>query len=406
MGGSPQEKGRAQGAFPDAEGTTFRVWAPRAESLELLVEGRSPVVLERDRDGYFAAHVAGVRAGDRYQYRFADGRIRPDPASRLQDGSVHGPSTVVELAFDWTDAAWRGLPLQSLVIYELHIGTFTSEGTLDALTRHLPELVKLGITAIELMPVAAFDGPRGWGYDGVQPYAVHAPYGGPKALQRFVDACHRHGLAVLLDVVYNHLGPAGNYLRDFGPYFTDRHGTPWGEAINYDAEGSAHVRSYVIENALMWVRDFHLDGLRLDAVHSIFDDSAPHLLKELNERVQAQAKTAGREVHVIAESDLNDPKLVERVENGGYGLASQWTDDFHHSLHTVLTAERTGYYADYRGLPDLARVYREAFVYSGQHSAFRKRPHGRSARGLPGRRFTVAAQNHDQVGNRAIGDSL
>lgn len=395
-----------QGAFPGAEGTTFRVWAPHTDRLELVVEGRPPIALERDAEGVFAGFVEGIRAGDRYQYRFPDGRLRPDPASRLLEHGVHGASTVVDPAFDWTDAGWRGVPLESLSIYELHIGTYTPEGTLDALIPHLPELAALGVTALELMPVAAFDGPHGWGYDGVQLYAVHAPYGGPAALQRFVDACHRHGLAVILDVVYNHLGPSGNYLREFGPYFTDRHTTPWGEAINYDGERSRHVRDYAIENALMWIRDFHIDGLRLDAVQNIYDDSDPHLLKELNAKVQALAKELGREVHLIAESDLNDPKLLRTVEEGGYGLASQWTDDFHHSLHTTLTSERTGYYADFRGLPDLARVYRQAFVYTGQHSAYRGRPHGSSARGLPGRRFNVAAQNHDQVGNRAQGDRL
>ncbi|MFN7133753.1 MAG: malto-oligosyltrehalose trehalohydrolase, partial [Myxococcales bacterium] len=402
MGNRP----KPQGAFVGADGTTFRVWAPNTDRLELLVEGRPPVALSRDADGLFEAHVPGVRAGDRYVYRFPDGRQRPDPASRLQEESVHAQSTVVDPAFDWTDRDWKGVPLEDLILYELHIGTFTREGTLDAIHRHLPELKKLGVTAIELLPVAAFDGPRGWGYDGVQPYAVHAPYGGPAALRRFVDACHRHGLGVYMDVVYNHMGPAGNYLRDFGPYFTDRHSTPWGEAINYDAEGSRHVRAWVVENALMWIRDFHCDGLRLDAVHGIYDDSPTHLLKELNDEVQALAKGLGREVHVIAESDLNEPKLIERVENGGYGLSSQWTDDFHHSLHTLLTGERSGYYADYGGLKDLARVFREAFVYAGQYSEFRKRHHGRSARGLPGRRFTVAAQNHDQVGNRATGDRL
>jgi maltooligosyltrehalose trehalohydrolase len=395
-----------QGAFVRGDGVAFRVWAPFAEELSVAIEGGPTVPMSSGEDGMHEALLPMARAGARYRYLFPDGRLRPDPASRLQEGSVHEASTVVDLAFPWTDESWSGVELTELVTYELHVGTFTPEGTLDAIIPRLPELAALGVSAIELMPLAAFDGERGWGYDGVQLYAVHRAYGGPRALQRLTDACHAQGLGVVLDVVYNHLGPSGNYLRDFGPYFSARHSTPWGEAINYDAEGSQGARTLVVQNALAWVRDFHVDALRLDAVHGIVDDSPRHILEEINDAVQALARQLGRRVHVIAESDLNEPRLVTPKELGGYGLASQWTDDFHHSLHTLLTGQHTGYYADFGRIEDLARSYEEAFVYSGQLSAHRKKPHGKSAKGLPGRRFVVAAQNHDQIGNRAKGDRL
>ena len=396
----------AQGAFPYQGGVDFRIWAPRAERLSVEIEGGPTLPMQRHPDGLFELRAPGLRPGSRYRFAFPDGRRRPDPAARLQEGSVHEASTVFDAAFDWTDAGWRGVPLTELVTYELHTGTFTPEGTLDAVVPRLAALKRLGITAVEPMPLAAFDGERGWGYDGVLLYAVHRAYGGPRALQRLVDACHAQGLAVILDVVYNHLGPSGNYLREFGPYFTRRHSTPWGEAVNFDGPESRMARELVIQNALYWVRDFHVDGLRLDAVHSILDDSPRHILEELNDRVQALAAELGREVHVIAESDLNEPRLVHRKEQGGYGLAAQWSDDLHHALHTLLTGERGGYYVDFGSLDDLAQAYRHAYVYTGQHSAHRKRAHGRSTAGLSGRRFVVAAQNHDQVGNRAMGDRL
>ncbi len=394
------------GALLGRDGTLFRVWAPRAESLELLVEGERPTPMRRGPQGRFELHRSGVRVGARYQYRFADGRARPDPASRLQEGSIHGPSTVVDPGFDWSDRHWEGPELARMLFYELHVGTFTPQGTLASAQRRLPQLAELGVTAVELMPLSAFDGPRGWGYDGVQPWAVHQGYGGPKALQQFVDAAHALGLSVFLDVVYNHLGPSGSYQREFAPYFTDRHQTPWGDAVNFDGPQSQQVREYFVENALYWLRDYHLDGLRLDAVHGIIDASPVHVVRQIAERVERLSKEVKRRLVVIAESDLNEPKLVLPRDQGGWGVSAQWSDDFHHSLHTLLTGERTGYYQDFGALEDLAKAYRESFVMDGQLSRFRGRPHGASARGIPGRRFVVASQNHDQVGNRALGDRL
>lgn len=396
----------AQGAFPTEKGTTFRVWAPRTKAMSIELDSGRSFPMRRDSAGFFETTLAEARVGTRYAYLFPDGRRRADPASRLQEGSVHGPSTVVDLAYPWTDSAWGAPPLERLVFYEIHPGTFTAEGTLDAIIPRLPALSDLGVTALQLMPVAAFDGRWGWGYDGVLPYAVHGPYGGPRALQRLVDAAHAQGLAVFVDVVYNHLGPSGNYLREFGPYFTNRYSTPWGEAVNYDGADVGPVRDFFIDNALAYVRDFHADGLRLDAVHGIFDDSPRHVLRELNERIQAWASERGRTVHVIAESDHNDPVVVRPETEGGWGLAAQWSDDFHHALHALLTGERDGYYADFGTVEDLAKSLREAFVVTGQRSRYRGRPHGRSAAGIPGRRFVIASQNHDQIGNRALGDRL
>ncbi len=382
------------------------MWAPRAPSLQVQVAGLGVQALQRTAGGFFEGFVEGVGSGADYQYVFEDGRRRPDPAARLQRGSIHGPSTVVDLAYPWTDSEWRGARADALVFYELHVGTFTPEGTFDAVVPRLAGLKELGVTAVQLMPVAMWDGPRGWGYDGALLYAPHAAYGPPRALQRLVDACHAHGLAAFLDVVYNHLGPSGNYLREFGPYFTERHQTPWGEAVNYDAEGSGPVREFVIDNALQWIRDYHFDGLRLDSVQDVIDESQPHVLAELNAGAQALSARLSRPVQIIAESGMNDPKVLRRLSDGGWGMAAQWSDDFHHALHTLLTGESQGYYADYGRLEDLAAAYRQGFVYTGQRSAYRGRPHGRPADGVAGRRFVVAVQNHDQVGNRAQGDRL
>ena len=391
-------------------GVRFRVWAPRCGSVAVRLvapEPRDPVPLARKRDGWFEAAVAGVGPGARYLYVLDGERERPDPVSRAQPDGVHGPSEVVDPgAFPWTDAGWRGLPLAQMVIYEFHVGTFTPEGTFDAVIPRLERLRELGITAIELMPVASFPGRRNWGYDGAHPYAPQQSYGGPDGLRRLVDACHARGLAVVLDVVYNHLGPEGNYLGEYGPYFTDRYKTPWGQAINCDGEGARAVRDYLIANALSWVRDYHVDGLRLDAIHGIFDASPVHILRELNAAVQRLARRLGRAVPVVAESDLNDRRVLDPVRKGGYGLAGQWSDDFHHCLHTVLTGERGGYYADFGSLEQLAQAYTETFVYHGQFSPYRGRPHGTPADDIPGDRFVVCAQNHDQVGNRARAERL
>jgi len=346
-----------------------------------------------------------VPPGSLYLIRL-DGRERPDPASRFQPEGVHGPSQVVDLHRDWQDAAWRGLPLSGYVFYELHVGTFTPEGTFDAVIPHLDELRDLGVTAIEIMPVAQFPGGRNWGYDGVYPWAVQNSYGGPHGLQRLVDACHQRGLAVVLDVVYNHFGPEGNYLSEFGPYFTDRYKTPWGPALNFDGAESDEVRRYFLENALYWQREFHIDALRLDAVDSIQDLSARPFLSELGEATRRQAEQLGRPFYLIAESDRNDVRYLRPPELGGLGMDGQWSDDFHRALHALLTGEHHGYYQDFGAVDHLARAYRDGFVYTGQYNAYRRRRHGSCSRSQPPQQFVVYAQNHDQVGNRPQGERL
>ncbi|HET7100621.1 MAG TPA: malto-oligosyltrehalose trehalohydrolase [Terriglobia bacterium] len=386
----------------------FLVWAPYAEKVEVRVAGPSErtLVMERQERGYHESLAEGVAPGTRYYYRLDGGNERPDPASRYQPEGVHGPSAVVDLSFGWGDAGWPGLELAGYLIYELHVGAYTSEGTFEAIIPYLDELCELGVTAVELMPVAQFPGERNWGYDGAFPFAVQNSYGGPAGLLALVEACHARGLAVVLDVVYNHLGPEGNYLAQFGPYFTDTYRTPWGQAINFDGPESDEVRRYFIENALYWTKDFHIDALRLDAIHAIVDPSARPILEELGAAVHRQARQLKRKIQVIAESDRNDSRIIRRSESGGYGLDAQWSDDFHHALHTLLTPERNGYYSDFGDVEHLARAYREGFVYSGQYSRYRKRSHGNSSRGLPQEQFVVFAQNHDQVGNRMQGERL
>jgi maltooligosyltrehalose trehalohydrolase len=373
--------------------------------VTLHVSGRD-IAMRREGDGWWHVDRA-IEDGESYAFRVDDDGPFPDPRSPSQPDGVHGLSQSVDHSrFEWTDQFWQAPPLASGVLYELHVGTFTSEGTFDAAISRLPHLMELGVTHVELMPVQEFSGVHGWGYDGVALYAPHHVYGGPDGMQRFVDACHRTGLAVLLDVVYNHLGPSGNYLSRFGPYFTDRYKTPWGEAVNLDGRGSDEVRRFFCDNALMWLRDYHVDGLRIDAVHALVDTSATHLLEQLSVEVDALAIATGRHLVLIAESDLNDPRVVRSREVGGYGLDAQWSDDFHHALHSVLTGERSGYYEDFGTLRHLASAISRAFVYAGSHSPHRGRVHGRVPTGLPGGRFVVAAQNHDQVGNRARGDRL
>ena len=383
----------------------FEVWAPYAERVELVLDDRR-LPMRSEGGGWFAVEADAPPGGT---YRFAlDGRDPlPDPRSPWQPEGPHGPSEVVDhSAFEWSDHLWKGSPLGAAVIYELHVGTFTPEGTFEAAIERLPYLVELGVTALELLPVAEFPGEHGWGYDGVDLFAPHHAYGGPEGLKRLVDACHRHGLAVIMDVVYNHLGPAGNYLGQFGPYFTDKYATPWGQAINFDDAGSAATRAFFIENALMWLDDYHCDGLRLDAVHAILDSSALHILEELAVEVERLGNHLGRELFLIAESDLNDPRLIRSREAGGYGLDAQWSDDFHHALHAVVTGETNGYYADFGKLEHLAQALEHAYVYDGRFSPFRNRAHGRPADGLAGTRFLGYIQNHDQIGNRATGDRL
>jgi maltooligosyltrehalose trehalohydrolase len=364
------------------------------------------VLLEKSAPGYYCGVVDGLDPGAKYFYRLGSGKERPDPASRYQPQGVHGPSEVVDPAFNWSDQRWGGLPIKDYVLYEIHVGTFTAEGTFDAAAARLDELEALGITAVELMPVGQFPGSRNWGYDQVYPFAVQASYGGPQGLKRFVDACHRRGLAAVLDVVYNHLGPEGNYLADFAPYFTDRYRTPWGPAINLDGAESDEVRRYFIENALYWITEFHFDALRLDAIHAIVDPSARPFLEELGATVHEFAANLHRHVYLIPESDRNDSRFVTDRQSGGYGLDAQWNDDFHHSIHTLVTGEKKGYYEDFGSLRDLAKAYREGYVYSGQYSPYRRRRHGNSSRHLASLQFIVFAQNHDQVGNRMLGERL
>jgi maltooligosyltrehalose trehalohydrolase len=357
--------------------------------------------------GWWELATPDLRHGDDYVFVLDGGPPRPDPRSLWQPNGVHAASRRYEHGeFRWTDSDWHGLPLPGAVLYELHVGTFTPEGTLDAAVERLDHLADLGITGVELLPVAAFDGPRGWGYDGVALSAVHEPYGGPDGLKRFVDACHARGIAVVLDVVYNHLGPSGNYLAEFGPYFTDRHVTPWGRAINFDTPASDEVRRWIVDNALGWLRDFHLDGLRLDAVHAMIDTRATHILEELAAEVDMLAAHVRRPLFVIAESDLNDPRMIHPREAGGRGLAAQWDDDVHHAIHSTLTGEHHGYYVDFGSLETLAEAMTSAFVHAGTFSTFRGRDHGRPVDRsiVPGHRFVTFLQNHDQVGNRAQGD--
>ena len=397
------------GARLGADGRcSFRVWAPFADTVELELESvgsSSRHALQRESRGYHALTVTDVAEGTRYRFR-VDGTSLPDPASRWQPDGVHGASAVLATDADWHDPTWRGVPLEQYVLYELHVGTFTTEGTFDAAAERLPALKDLGVTAIELLPIAEFPGSRNWGYDGVAPFAAQSSYGGPHGLRRFVAAAHAAGLAVVLDVVYNHLGPEGNYLSKFGPYFTDRYRTPWGDALNFDGAYSDEVRAFFIASALQWIDEFHVDGLRLDAVHAIFDASAHPFLRELAETVRARAAALDREVVLIAESDLGDPRMIRPPEQGGMHMHAQWLDDFHHALHALLTGERDGYYIDFGDVAHLARAFRQGFVYAGDFSTFRARRHGQRADGSTAAQFVVFAQNHDQVGNRLAGDRL
>jgi maltooligosyltrehalose trehalohydrolase len=383
--------------------TVFSVWAPRAERVEVVLGGRR-VDLVPSASGWHSADVEAPEDAD-YEFALDGGSPLPDPRSPWQPFGVHGPSRRFDPArFAWTDTRFRPIPLEEAIIYELHVGTFTDDGTFRSTIDRLDRLVELGVTHVELMPIAAFAGRHGWGYDGVDLFAPHDAYGTPEDLQALVDACHARALAVIFDVVYNHLGPEGNYLGQFGPYFTDRYLTPWGSAVNVDGPGSDEVRRFFIDNALQWLRDFHADGLRLDAVHAIVDTSAQHLLEQLASEVEQLAEQTGRHFDLIAEDDRNDPRPVRPRSLGGYGLDAQWSDDFHHALHGALTGEQFGYYADFGSLTDIAEALSGGYVYRGRYSPFRQRTHGRAPIGLPGRAFVGYLQNHDQIGNRARGE--
>jgi maltooligosyltrehalose trehalohydrolase len=355
-------------------------------------------------DGWWKADVESAGPGTAYSFAPDGHTAVPDPRSPWQPHGVHGPSCLIDHdSFPWTDGTFQARPLPSAVIYEMHVGTFTPEGTFEAAIGRLDHLVELGITHLELMPVNEFSGAWGWGYDGVDLFAPHHHYGSPDALKALINAAHERGIAVLLDVVYNHLGPAGNYLNRFGPYFTPRHRTPWGEAVNLDGPFSDEVRRFFIDNALMWLRDYHFDGLRIDAVHALLDSGATHFLEQLSVEVEKLGIQFARHLVLIAESDLNDPRIVRPREMGGYGIHAQWSDDFHHALHSFLTRETTGYYADFGRIGHLAKALRDVFVYDGRHSAYRNRTHGRPVGLLPGYHFLGYIQNHDQIGNRARG---
>ena len=385
----------------------FRVWAPTATSVELDLSGdRRP--MQRDGEDW-VLRVEEASHGTDYAFVVDGGSPTPDPRSRWQPYGVHGPSRVYHHdSYTWSDSDWTGRALPGGTVYEMHIGTFTGEGTFDAAVGRLDHLVDLGVTHVEVMPVAAFPGRHGWGYDGVHLWAVHEPYGGPDGFKRFVDACHERGLGVVLDVVYNHLGPSGNYLSVFGPYFTEKHHTPWGAAVNLDDERSGPVRRWIIGNALQWLRDYHVDALRLDAVHALVDETARHVLEELSAEVDALAAHVNRPLTLIAESDLNDPRMVTPREAGGLGIHAQWSDDFHHALHALLSGERQGYYGDFGSISTLAKTLTEVFLHSGTWSSFRGRVHGRPVdrERTAGWRFLGYLQDHDQVGNRATGDRI
>jgi maltooligosyltrehalose trehalohydrolase len=386
----------------------FTVWSPLAEKVEVVFKDKEdPVSLEKDAQGYWEAEIPNVPPGSLYKIRLDEEDEFPDPASRSQPEGVHSWSQVTDpFVYNWQDEGRKSRSLEDMVIYELHVGTFTAEGSFESIIEKLPHLEELGVNTLELMPIAKFPGNRNWGYDGVYPYAAQDSYGGIAALKKLVDACHQKGFSILLDVVYNHMGPEGNYLSQFGPYFTDKYHTPWGSAINFDDKYSDHVRNFFIQNAIMWLDEFHFDGLRLDAVHEIIDRGARHFLKELSQEADALEKKTGKHYVLIAESDLNDNRLVADYSHGGYGLEGQWIDDFHHAVHTLLTGEDAGYYQDYGKVEYLAKSFEQGFIYDGMYSKFRKRRVGNSPKDIAKKKFVACIQNHDQVGNRVLGERL
>ncbi len=407
----PAPEDYPQGVFAGREGVFFRVWAPncREVSLKTVWPEKAVLPMRPAGDGFFEVNAAGLKPGARYFYLLDGVKQRPDPASRFQPEGVHGPSEVVDPAgHKWLDGGlgWRNRPIGEYIIYELHIGAFTPEGTFGAAAKRIPYFKELGVTAVEIMPVAQFPGRRNWGYDGVCPYAPQNSYGGPEAFKFLIDALHGAGIAVILDVVYNHLGPEGSYLADYGPYFTDTYKTPWGAAINYDGFLSDNVRRYFTGNALYWFREFHMDALRLDAVHGIFDSGPKHIVEELSEKADALQRRMGKPLYLFMESDRNDTRFIRPRTLGGFGADAHWNEDFHHALHVTLTGERDGYYMDFSGAGDLLKSFAEGFVYTGQHSMYRRKMHGSPSADIPPDKFVAFSQNHDQVGNRFHGDRL
>ncbi|SEJ22434.1 maltooligosyltrehalose trehalohydrolase [Dyadobacter sp. SG02] len=382
------------------------VWAPKAEKLQLQFGEEAKMLDMEPKDyGFWTLQTRALWPGDRYRFLLDGKGPYPDPATLYQPEGVHGPSEAFDLQeYEWSDRNWKNPSMKDYIIYELHTGTFTEEGTFAAVEAKLDHLVELGVNAIELMPVSQFAGDRNWGYDGVFPYSTQNSYGGPAMLQQLVDACHEKGIAVILDMVYNHLGPEGNTLGHFGHYFTDKYHTPWGDAINFDDAWSDAVRHYFVQNALMWFRDFHIDALRLDAVHAIKDFSPVHILQEIRQQVDALVRETGREHYLIVEMDLNDTRFVKPIEAGGYGMHAQWVDEFHHALRVSSGQERNGYYVDFDGVASLGKSFRDAYVFDGLYSDHRKRKFGIKADGIPGQQFIVFSQNHDHIGNRMLGE--
>jgi maltooligosyltrehalose trehalohydrolase len=384
---------------------SIAVWSPLAGKIAIqLTEKNSRIDLQKGELGYWVKEGADIQPGDRYKIVVDDNEF-PDPASLSQPDGVHGPSEAIDVTkFNWTDTDWNNIPLEQYILYELHTGTFSPESTFEGIEKKLDYLVDLGVNAIEIMPVAQFPGARNWGYDGVFPFAVQNTYGGAEGLQKLVNACHRKGLAVILDVVYNHLGPEGNYLGAVGPYFTEKYKTPWGGALNFDDAWCDGVREYFIQNALMWFRDFHIDALRMDAVHAIKDFSPVHILRAIKEAVDLLMQQIGRPHYLIIENDLNDTKYINPVHEGGFGMDAQWVDEFHHALRVTAGGERTGYYSDFEGIDHLAKAYCDAYVYDGQFSPHRSKNFGVRADNNGGKQFVVFSQNHDQIGNRMLGE--
>jgi maltooligosyltrehalose trehalohydrolase len=394
--------------FSDNNVCEFRIWAPKAKSLHLVINGQpQPVPMNRQNYGYWSNRIEDVSPGLRYKYQINDAESYPDPASLSQPDGVHGASEAIDLRdFQWDDNKWKGIPLKEMIQYELHPGTFTPEGNFSGVRSKIEYLKHLGVNTIELLPVAQFSGQRNWGYDGVYPFAVQNIYGGAKGLMELVNECHRNELAVILDVVYNHFGPEGNYSSVFGYYFSGKYSTPWGQPVNFDGAHSDAVRNFVVQNALMWCRDFRIDGLRLDAVHAIYDFSAKHIMQELAENIEELGRETGREYCLVAESNLNDVRYIKPVSSGGYGLDGQWSDDFHHAVHTLATGEKNGYYADFGEPGQLSKAIKDAFIFDGVYSKFRRKTYGNSTRDAEGGQFVIFSQNHDQVGNRLHGDRL
>jgi maltooligosyltrehalose trehalohydrolase len=398
---------RSTGASYSAGHCKFTVWAPEKGTMQLVIEGRPVMAMQKDDEGYFTAELNDIKPGSRYRFAPDGGECYPDPASHYQPDGIHGASAVVDHgAYQWKNTEWKGLPSKELIFYEIHTGTFTPEGTFEGIISKLDYLAELGVNAIELMPVSQFPGGRNWGYDMVFPYAVQNSYGGPDGLKALVDAAHARGIAVFLDVVFNHIGPEGNYLPQFGTYFTDQYATPWGNAINLDGEWSDGVRAYFCNAVLHWYKNYRIDGLRVDAVHMMFDNGAVHFWELVSGELNILRQRMGSNFYLIAESDLNSPKVVKSPENGGWDFDVQWLDDFHHALYVLLDPAGRDRYGDFGSIGQWAKAYTDGFVHSGEYVTFRKRRHGASSAGIPGEKFVVFNQNHDQVGNRVGGERL